>query len=141
MNEKTLMAWTVAAGLLFAQPADAEVNVGINVGVPIPPPVIVAPPQVVVVPGTSVQYVPGVSFNLFVYGGGYYSFHHGAWFFAASHKGPWAVIAADRVPAPVLGVPHAYYRIPPGQAKKILGEPAGAPGHARGPKGKKGGNH
>jgi hypothetical protein len=136
MSEQTLMAWTIAAGLLLASPAHADVNIGINVGVPAPPPVVVAPPQLLVVPGTSVHYVPGVSFNLFVYGGRYYSFHNGAWFVAATHRGPWTSMAATRVPRPVLGVPHAYFKIPPGQAKKMMRDPAGAPGHARGPRGK-----
>ncbi|MGH7332351.1 MAG: hypothetical protein ACREKS_06300 [Candidatus Rokuibacteriota bacterium] len=135
---KTLRAWAIAGGLLFVQQAHADVTIGISVGVPAPPPVIVAPPALVIVPGTPVYYVPSASFDIFVYGGRYYSLHNGAWFFATSHKGPWAFIATDRVPRPVLGVPVTYYKIPPGQAKRMGGEPTGPPGHVKGPRGKKG---
>lgn len=136
MSEKSTVVLAIATGLLFAQPARADVTFGISVGTPpAPPPVVVAaPPHLVVVPGTAVYYAPGVSFNLFAYAGRYYSFHNGAWFVATSHKGPWTVVAAERVPAPVLAVPVAYYKVPPGHAKKLV-EP---PGHGRGPKAKTG---
>lgn len=77
-----------------------------------------APPQVVVVPNSPVYYAPGVSFNLFVYGGRYYTLHDGSWFYAKSHSGPWVFIAPGHVPKPVIAVPTPYYKIPPGRAKK-----------------------
>lgn len=138
MRERIVTALVVSAGLLLGSPAHAEVNVGINIGVPAPPPVIVASPQLVVVPGTSVSYSPGVSFNLFVFGGRYYSLHDGVWFSAVGHGGPWVIIAPERVPRPVLAVPVTYYRIPPGHAKKMGDGDGGPPGQAKGPKGKKG---
>jgi hypothetical protein len=73
----------------------------------------------VVVPGTPVYYAPGVTYNLFVHAGRYYSLHQGIWFTAATHTGPWVVVAHERVPQPVLAVPMAYYKIPPGHAKKL----------------------
>lgn len=88
-----------------------------------------------IVPGSPVFYAPGVSMNFFAYGGRYYSFHEGAWFVATTYGGPWAVIALGRVPQPVLAVPVAYYKTPPGHAKKIgRGEEPGRgcpPGLAR----------
>lgn len=123
-----------------------KIGVGVNIGVPAPPPVIVTapppavvvtppvvvappivvtppvvatPPQLVVVPGSPVSYAPGVEMNLFSYGGRYYSFHHGGWFVAPKHGGPWAAVAPKRVPQPVLAVPVAYYKVPPGHAKKM----------------------
>lgn len=90
---------------------------------PAPPPVVVAPPQVVVVPGSSVYYAPGANFNMFVYGGRYYSFHNGVWFRASRHRGPWKVIEVHAVPRQVRGVPVRYYRVPPGHAKKMGGHP------------------
>jgi hypothetical protein len=67
-----------------------------------------------------------VNFNLFVYSGRYYTFHDGSWFQAKSHSGPWAFIATEHVPRPVVGVPVTYYKVPPGHAKK-MGPPAAAP--------------
>jgi hypothetical protein len=122
----------LAAGLslMAASPAAADgVRIGINVPVPAPPTVVItpprppvvvtAPPQLVVVPGSPVFYAPGASMNFFAYGGRYYSFHEGTWFVATSYGSPWVTIAPARVPQPVLAVPVAYYKIPPGHAKKM----------------------
>lgn len=136
MRQKALLTLGIAAGLLLPSVAWGDVTIGIQVGPPAPPPrlVVASPPQLVVVPGTTVYHVPGASFNLFVHGGRYYSFHDGAWFHAGTHNGPWKVIAVKHVPQPVRAVPVTYYKIPPGQAKKMgLGEPKG---HAKGPHGK-----
>ncbi len=130
-----------ALSCLVLSPAAADnLSIGINIGSSPPPVIVATPPRVVVVPGTPVYYAPGVDFNLFVYGGRYYSFHNGTWFAAAGHSGPWVVIANDKVPKPVLTVPMTYYKVPPGQAKK-MGMPAGPEGHGKGPKGKKGKDH
>ena len=122
----------IAAGfaLMAAGPAAADgVRIGVSVPVPAPPTVVVtpprppvvvaAPPQLVVVPGLPVFYAPGASMNFFAYGGQYYTFHEGAWFVAKTHGSPWVTIAPARVPRPVLAVPVAYYKVPPGHAKKV----------------------
>ena len=113
-----LLALFVTAAVFVPLSAQAGVNVNINVGPPPPPPIVVAtPPRVVIVPGSPVQYAPDASVNLFVYGGRYYTFHEGAWFVGPRHNGPWAFIAVERVPAPVVAVPVKYYRVPPGPGK------------------------
>jgi hypothetical protein len=146
MNWKQLASSAVIAstfGLLQVMPAHAgDVSVGINIGFPAPPPpvvvapppvvvgpppvvvsppprpvVVAEPPQVIVVPGSQVYYAPYAEFDLFVYGGRYYRFHDGHWFIAGSHHGPWRYVVGQRVPAPVLAVPVAYYKIPPGHAR------------------------
>jgi hypothetical protein len=162
MRARMLLAGSVGVAtiaLWLSAAIAADVRIGVNIGVPAPvvvapapavvvappgPPVVVtppplvfaAPPALVVVPGSPVHYVPSVNFNVFVFGGRYYSSHDGAWFMAPNHSGPWARIPAERVPHPVLAVPHAYYKVPPGHAKK-MGAP-GAAGHAKGSRGKKG---
>jgi len=127
-----------AGGLLGAIPARADsINIGIQIGTPPPPPpiVVAAPPQVVLVPGTPVYYAPSLSVNYFVYSGRYYTFHNGLWFAAAVHNGPWTFVEAHRVPQPVLAVPVAYYKVPPGHMKKNAGPPEWAgKGHGKGPK-------
>src|SRR3989442_10635684 len=116
-----------ATGLPITEAVAADVNVGINIGVPAPPRIVLAaPPPVVVVPNTPVSYVPSVNFNLFVYSGRDYTFHDGAWFQATTHSGPWAFIATERAPPPVVAVPVTYYKVPPGHAKR-MGPPAAAP--------------
>ena len=121
----------IAAGLslMAAGPAAAQgVRIGISVPVPSPPTVVitaprppvvvVAPPQLAVVPGSPVFYAPSAQMTFFAYGGRYFTFHEGAWFVATTYGSPWVTIAPAKVPRPVLAVPVAYYKIPPGHAKK-----------------------
>ena len=112
--------------------AAAEARVGVTIGVT-PPPIVLAPPPLVIVPGTQVHHVPTASFNLFVHGGRYYSFHNGAWFVAAGHRAPWTVIAIDALPTAVRAVPATHYKVPPGHAKKQVAHEGGwcPPGQAK----------
>jgi hypothetical protein len=122
-----VVALTAALALTAVGQVTADsLRIGIDLGVPSPPPVVLAaPPQLVVVPGSPVFYAPGVSINFFAYGGRYFSFHEGAWFVAATYGGPWVTIGPGKVPEPVLAVPVAYYKIPPGHVKK-MGQDGGA---------------
>ena len=81
------------------------------------PPVLAAPPSVVLVPGTTVYTAPGMTFNVFVYGGRYYSYYQGSWFVAQRAGTPWTMVALDHVPGPVRAVPPHYYRVPPGRSQ------------------------
>jgi hypothetical protein len=132
-----VLALTAVLALTVVSSAVADgLKIGINIGVPAPvvvtapppavvvapppqPVIVTAPPQLVVVPGSPVYYAPDASINFFAYGGQYYSFHEGAWFVTTTYGGPWTMIAPSRVPQPVLAVPLAYYRTPPGHAKKM----------------------
>ena len=122
----------LSLALAVGDAAAVDIKVGINVGVS-PPPVVLAPPPLVVVAGTPVQHVPSASFNLFVYGGRYYSFHNGAWFVAAGHRAPWTAIAIASVPRPIRAVPVKHYKVPPGHAKKAEAHPSAwcPPGQAK----------
>jgi hypothetical protein len=136
MKMRMLAFTTVLVVTAVSSAAADGLRIGINVPVPAPPVVVVtpppppvvvtAPPQLVVVPGSPVSYAPGASINFFAYGGRYYSFHEGAWFVATPHGGPWVTISPGRVPQPVLAVPVAYYKVPPGHAKNMGQD--GAPG-------------
>ena len=83
----------------------------------------------------------GWDLQLTQYGDGHwratFCMHDGTWFMAPNHAGTWAVVPAGRVPQPVLAVPHAYYKVPPGPAKKMSAQDV-PPGHAKGHGGKKG---
>ena len=131
-----VIAVALSGGLAVA----GDVNIGVTIGVPrppvvvappavviAPPPVILVPPPLVIVPGTAVHRDPTASFNVFVYGKQYYSFHNGAWFVAAGHGAPWTIIAIESVPAPVRAVPVKHYKIPPGHAKQMDAHEAGCP--------------
>lgn len=130
---RTIVAATVLAAVLTRVPVQAaDVHIGINIGVPPPPAIVVpAPPRLVVVPTTpAVRYAPDVSANFFFYGGSYYTFNDGAWFVASAYDGPWTYVERVYVPRPVLVVPYRYYRVPPGHlrhAHGYHGHPHGMP--------------
>jgi hypothetical protein len=106
----------LALGLSAGLAGAADIQIGVNIAVPTPP-VVLAPPPLVIVPGTVVRQVPSASFNLFVYRNRYYSFHNDAWFVATGPRAPWTIVAVESVPAAVRAVPVKHYKIPPGQAK------------------------
>jgi len=152
--QQLIAIMSVAGGLAAAPALAADINVGIHVNTP-PPPVVVAPvpsvvltppsitfaapPPLVIVPGTpTVQYVSSGPHNVFVFGGRYYSIHNGSWFHAGHYNGPWKHIKTEKVPAPVIGVPVAYYRVPPGHARKHDEGGAAAVGHCPPGQAKKG---
>jgi WXXGXW repeat (2 copies) len=80
-----------AAMMVTATSATAQ-DVKINIGLGVPPIVLTAPPQLVVVPGTSVSYAPDVQANVFFYKGRYYTVANGVWSRAPAYSGPWAVV-------------------------------------------------
>ena len=122
-----MVRWFVMVGVALAavvisvgdRPAiGADVHVGINIGTPPPPPVVMeAPPELVVVPRSPVYYAPRVPEDVFVYYDQYYAYRGGAWYWSGGYQGPWFQIGVERVPRPVLAVPVAYYKGPPGHWK------------------------
>ena len=123
------LALLVTAGGVAARAANADVNVHIGgpppvvVAPPAPQIVVTAPPHFVVIPGSPVYYAPDLPYNYFAYNNRHWVFRDGRWFVARTHRGPWHLVAAERVPRPVAVVPVRYYKVPPGHAKKF--------GHAR----------
>ena len=119
----------VALGGALSPAAAADVRIGVNIGVPAPvvvapaaPVVLAPPPPVVVATGTPVYF----------YGSSYYTYYNRAWFVGPGHGGPWAFVPVARVPRPIIAVPNAYLRVPPGHAHHIAGPPPWAHGHWRG---------
>ncbi len=94
-----------------ANEAAAGVNLGINVNLGPPPIVAPAPPEVVMVPGSQVYFVPGLQFDVFFYNGYWWSPRGDRWYRATAYNGPWNVIGRRYVPGPVFGVPHDYRRV------------------------------
>ena len=104
---KALLGGLVGAGLA-AFPRLGESAVDVHIGVNLP-----APPRLVAVPSApAVTYAPSVRANYFRYGSRYYVYD-GGWYVSRGYNGPWAVIAPEYVPRPILAVPVRYYRRPP----------------------------
>jgi hypothetical protein len=129
----------------YVPPAHGEVNVNVSMGVPVgvavaPAPVVVAPQPVyvqqpmemVMIPRSSVYFVPGVSVDLFFYNNSWWNRRGDRWYRASGYNGPWSAVGHRHVPGPVYRVP-ANYRtvyvherhVPYGQWKKMHGEHGG----------------
>jgi hypothetical protein len=123
-----LVAVALAAGAATA--ADVNITVGW------PPPLILEKPRVVLVPETKVYTAPNLEFNVFLFGGKYWSLHNDRWFVLVKVGGPWTPVVVEKVPAEVRAVPAKYYKVPPGIAKKMRGDDderdSPGRGHARG---------
>jgi len=111
-----------------ANDALARVDVGINVNLGPPPIVVPAPPEVVLVPGSQVYFVPGIEFDVFFHNGYWWSPRGDRWYRSRAYDGPWRIVERRYVPAPVYRVPREYrnvYRherhIPYGEWKRDRG--------------------
>ena len=105
-----------AAGIIFAalsaSPAKAEVN--INIGIGLPKIAVVAPPAVVVIPGTYVYIAPDLDEDLFFYRGHWWRSHGRKWYRADDFGDPWIMISFDKPPRALRSLPVRYRDLPPG---------------------------
>jgi hypothetical protein len=103
------------ATMAYAQPAAAQVSIGINapgfsIGINLP-----VYPELEVVPGYPVYYAPNVNGDYFFYDGFYWVFNveDGQWYSSSWYNGPWVYIEPIYVPQPILVVPYRFYRVRP----------------------------
>lgn len=100
-------------GILFLElvlispvPTRAEVHVGINVGIPLPPAIVfVSPPQLIVLPETYVYVDPDVDVDIFFYNGWWWRPWEGRWYRSRNYSSGWSHYS---------NVPSFYRGIPPG---------------------------
>src|SRR5574341_200288 len=82
----SLVLWTGLEG----NPSWAGVDVNVNIGIPLPPPIVVtAPPSMVFLAEPGVYVAVGVPYDIFFISGYYYYFHGGYWYRARGYDGPW----------------------------------------------------
>jgi len=107
----------VAASLIAAvcaQPSFAEVDVHVNIGIPPPPAVVFeTEPHVILVPRTHVYYAPEISdYDMYRVGPYWYVNREGYWYRARTYRGPFAVVAYNRLPRALVVVPSGYRHHP-----------------------------
>jgi hypothetical protein len=107
-----LYGFIVASGLLITGLtgiAQAEVNVNINFG---PPPVFASePPEVVMMPGSGIYFVPGMSFDVFFYNGYWWSPRGDRWYRTSHYNGSWEPVERRYVPDHLVRVPKNYREV------------------------------
>lgn len=101
--------------LCIKQASEAGVNININLG----PPVIAvaAPPEVVLIPGTLVYFVPGGDLDIFFYDGYWWCPRGNRWYCASAYNGPWKI--RRHVPIQISRVPLKTYRTTYGREQHI----------------------
>jgi hypothetical protein len=104
-------AFLLAALISGAAVRDAAADVRLNVNLGPPPIVVAQPPEVVMVPGSDVYFVPGLDYDVFFYGGYWWSPRGDRWYRARAYGGPWRGISRRVIPPPIIGVPRDYRRV------------------------------
>ncbi|AGF77567.1 hypothetical protein UWK_00993 [Desulfocapsa sulfexigens DSM 10523] len=103
--------------------ASAEIHVSINIG---PPPIMVAePPAVVMIPNSTIYFVPQAETDMFFYDNYWWRPRGSQWYRSNAYNGSWESIGKHHVPAPLYQLPKDYrhryekeHHIPYGQWKK-----------------------
>jgi len=149
----TVSAILVLAGFVAtAAPVHAGTNVNVNLGLPVPvvvapqPVYVEQPPEMVVIPQSSVYFAPGVRVDLFFYDNRWWNRRGDRWYRGNGYNGPWVAVGTRYIPRPVYRVPANYRtvyahekRVPYGQWKKAHGGHGGV--HKGDKHGKKHGHH
>lgn len=115
----------LCAGIMIGTGIDAGADVSVNINLGPPPIAVAQPPALVLVPGTSVYFVPEVDYDVFYYDGYWWSPRGDRWYRSRAYDGPWRGVSRRVVPPPVYRVPRDYREvyvherhIPYGQWKK-----------------------
>jgi hypothetical protein len=112
MNMYRFAVPALLLGALLASGVPKEASAGVDVGVSVnigPPPIVVAePPELVLVPGSQVYFVPGVNFEVFYFNGWWWSPRGERWYRSRLYNGPWNIVERRFIPGPLFRVPRDY---------------------------------
>ena len=116
MNRSIICAaLTLGAAVSLVRPSSADVHVGVNVGIPAPPSIVIeSPPRLVIVPDSPVTYAPDLPYSYFFFDGRYWVYDNGRWFSASAYNGPWTYVTVQHVPPPIVQVRYKVKKVPPG---------------------------
>ncbi len=110
MKKYLLLGLLLASGLWSL--ARAEVNVNINIGIPVIR--VSSDPVMTVIPGTYIYFITESSEDIFFYQGYWWRPYKGRWHRANGFNGPWTFVKPGRVPPGMLRLPSGWRKLPPG---------------------------
>lgn len=129
--KRNLLSFFAAATLTLTLSGSSLADININIGIgssPAPtataPKVLIAsPPVVILLPGTSIYFVPDIAEDVVFFGGYWYLRSDGRWFRGNDYNGPWVFISRPAAELVELSpgfrhAPPGHERIPYGQLKK-----------------------
>lgn len=88
----------VAAVIIFSSPARAELNVNVNLGIPLPSVVFKEPPEFILPSALGFYVAVGVPHDLFYVNGSYYLMRNNNWYLSSYYDGPWKPVKYKRLP-------------------------------------------
>ena len=92
--------------LVISVPIPTMAQVSVQIGIPLPPPIVLsAPPATIVLPGTGVYVAPDLDIDLFFWGGWWWRPWNGRWYRSHDYRSGWGYYN---------GIPSFYSRVPPG---------------------------
>ena len=68
-------------------------------------------PQLAVIPGTYIYFIPDIGPDFLLYQGYWYRTFGGRWYWAQSYNGPWGYLAFESVPRILLELPPGYRQL------------------------------
>jgi hypothetical protein len=125
MKRMTLAVLIVVTMLLvfMGYPNRSMAGVNINIGINVPPAVVIpAPPAVVLIPGTYIYFIPDIEADFLFYQDYWYRPYKGRWYRARSYNGPWVYVVPARVPGVLLHLQPDFRHIPPGHERIPYGQ-------------------
>jgi hypothetical protein len=75
----------------------------------ISPPIVTVPaePDVIVIPGSDIYYIPDIEAHIVFYEGNWYRLYDGNWYISASLSGPWVYVESP--PSVIVTLPSEYH--------------------------------
>jgi len=103
---KKLLLGAMLLALTISVPIPTMAGVTVQIGIPLPPPIVIAaPPEVVLLPSTGVYVAPDLALDLFFFDGWWWRPWEGRWYRSRNYRTGWGYYN---------GVPSFYGRVPSG---------------------------
>ncbi len=109
-------------GVFHATGANAGLNVSIGINLPLTGVVVSSEPDVAVISGTYVYFIPDAQEDIFFFHGYWYRPYGGRWYRSTHYNRGWVFISINNLPGPVRHVPRDFRHVPPGLAKIPYGQ-------------------
>ena len=94
---RTLVAVALAA-VSLASAAWGEVNMNVNIGIPMPQIVLSGPPDFIMPPSLGFYAAVGVPYDLYRVNNSYYLFQNNGWYRGTYYNGPWRAVNHNQLP-------------------------------------------
>jgi hypothetical protein len=87
---KKVLLGAMLLALAISVPIPTMAGVTVQIGIPLPPPIVLpVPPEVILLPGTGVYVAPDLAVDLFFFDGWWWRQWEGRWYRSRHYKSGW----------------------------------------------------